>query len=377
MPLKNKRIYLSPPHMSGDEINYVKDAIQSNWVAPIGPHVDQFEDEMAKYIGVNHAVALSSGTAALHLALKIVGVKEGDLVFCSDLTFVASGNAICYLGAIPVFIDSEDSSWNMCPQSLEWALKNNSPKAVIVTDIYGQSANYEMILNICEKFKIPIIEDAAESLGAVYKGQKCGSFGEMAIFSFNGNKIITTSGGGMLLSNNAEYIERARKLASQARESVVHYEHLELGYNYRMSNIIAAIGRAQLKSLDSFIEKRKRIFSRYKKELNSIKGVSFMPEINHGSSTRWLSIMMVNDPVGKKINSIIHHLEKKNIEARPVWKPMHLQPLYHNNKFFSINDQHSISEQLYKNGLCLPSGSSLTEADQSRVVAIIKSCFNT
>ena len=365
---KKNKIYLSPPHMSGNELALIEDAIKSNWIAPLGPHVDEFEKEVSAYLGVKDAAALSSGTAALHLSLKILGIKKGDYVFCSDLTFVASANSISYLSAIPIFIDSELKSWNMCPESLEEAFKKYSPKAVIVTDLYGQSADYYEIIKICEKNSVPIIEDAAESLGASYDNKKCGSFGEMAIVSFNGNKIITTSGGGMLLSNNQDYIIKARKLASQAKEDYLHYEHVELGYNYRMSNIIAAIGRAQLKVLDSYVKIRRKIFNNYKENLIDNKNINFIPELDLSYSTRWLTVMQINN---NSVNSLINHLISKNIEARPVWKPMHLQPLYINNDFIKIQDK-SISKQLFDNGLCLPSGSNLATEDQIKVIEEIK-----
>ena len=374
MTIKNNKIYLSPPHMSGEELKLIQDAIKSNWIAPLGPHVDEFEKEISAYIGVKDAAALSSGTAALHLSLEVLGVKKDDFVFCSDLTFVASANAIAYLGAIPIFIDSEKKSWNMCPESLEKAFKKYSPKAVIVTDIYGQSADYHEIVKICEKYSVPIIEDAAESLGASFAEKKCGSFGEMAIVSFNGNKIITTSGGGMLLSNNQEYIKKARKLASQAKENYLHYEHIELGYNYRMSNIIAAIGRAQLKVLDKYVKIRRTIFNNYKEHLIENKNIDFMPELDGSFATRWLTVLQINHNSKISVNSLINHLINKNIEARPVWKPMHLQPLYIKNDFIKAEDN-SISKKLFENGLCLPSGSNLSEADQIKVIKGIKSFF--
>ena len=372
MTIKNNKIYLSPPHMSGEELRLIKDAIKSNWIAPLGPHVDEFEREISAYLGVKDAAALSSGTAALHLSLNILGIKKNDFVFCSDLTFVASANAISYLGAIPIFIDSEEKSWNMCPDSLEEAFKKFSPKAVIVTDLYGQSADYHEILEICKKYNVPIIEDAAESLGASYGKKKCGSFGEMAIISFNGNKIITTSGGGMLLSNNEEYIKKARKLASQAKEDCLHYEHIDLGYNYRMSNIIAAIGRAQLKVLDKYVHLRRGVFNFYKENLIENKNINFMPELKGSSSTRWLTVLQINKNYKFSVNSLINHLISKNIEARPVWKPMHLQPLYMKSNFIKIKEK-SISKKLFNNGLCLPSGSNLTSKEQIKVIKEIKS----
>lgn len=367
----NKKIYLSPPHLNGDELEYISDAIESNWIAPLGPHVDAFEKEISEYIGVNHAAALSSGTAALHLALEILGVKKGDFVFCSDLTFIACANAICYLGAIPVFIDSEKSSWNMCPDSLKIAFKSHKPKAVVVTNLYGQSANYAELSAICEKHNVPIIEDAAESLGAEYDGKKCGSFGELAILSFNGNKIITTSGGGMLLSQNPSYIEKSKILSTQAREDALHYEHKVVGYNYRMSNILAALGRAQLKSLDGFVSKRRNIFLYYKKHLGVLNQIEFMPEIDNGISTRWLTTICFKDFTYKDIESIIKKFSIENIEARPLWKPMHLQPVFKGLPFVSNYGGQGLSGQLFQQGLCLPSGSNLSKTDQDRIIGLL------
>lgn len=369
-PNMNNKIYLSPPHMNGEENSYIEDAINSNWVAPLGPHVDAFENELANYVGVKYAVALSSGTAALHLSLKILGLNQGDYVFCSDLTFVASANAICYLGAIPVFIDSEESSWNMCAKSLELAFKKYLPKAVLVTDLYGQSANYKAIQDICNKYNVPIIEDAAESLGAEYNQQKCGSYGEMAIISFNGNKIITNSGGGMLLSNNKNYINEAKKLSTQSREKAIHYEHAQIGYNYRMSNILAALGRAQFKTLDSFIEKRRKIFNYYNDHLLCIDDIDFMPEIKNGKSTHWLSVILLQKTTHEKIERIITNFAKNNIEIRPIWKPMHLQPVFDGCSFFHANKK-PFSRYLFKHGICLPSGSNLLKCDMDRIIDLL------
>ena len=368
---QKKTIYLSPPHLNGEEINFIQDAIDSNWIAPLGPHVDQFENEVADYIGVNHAAALSSGTAALHLALKIIGVKSGDYVFCSDLTFVATINAIKYLDAKPIFIDSEESSWNMCPKSLDMAFRKYSPKAIIVTDLYGQSADYSSISEICNNYQTPIIEDAAESLGAEYNDRKCGSFGEMSILSFNGNKIITTSGGGMLLSNNESYIAKARKLATQSREEAVHYEHAQVGYNYRMSNILAALGRAQLISLSNYVEKRRNIFEYYYNNLKGINGITFMPEIKQGKSSRWLSVILLKNKTHDKIEEIIKLFEIEGIETRPIWKPMHLQPIFSDTPFFH-NSLNPLSKDLFDHGLCLPSGSSLKNDDMDKIINILK-----
>ena len=366
----NKKIYLSPPHLNGEEIDFIKDAIDSNWIAPLGPHVDAFESEVADYVGVKQAAALSSGTAGLHLALEMLGVQKGDHVFCSDLTFVASANAIRYLNAIPVFIDAEPTSWNMSPSALEKAFESISPKAVIVTDIYGQSADYKSIAEICNKHQTPIIEDAAESLGAEYNRKKCGSFGEMAILSFNGNKIITTSGGGMLLSDRSEFVLKAKKLSTQSREEALHYEHTQVGYNYRLSNILAALGRAQLKSLDQYVEKRREIFNYYYNNLNNIDGIRFMPEIENGKSTRWLSVVLLKNINHEKIEDIIRSFSEENIEVRPIWKPMHLQPVFEDASFY-YNGQKPISASLFEHGLCLPSGSDLSKNDLNRIIELL------
>ena len=366
----HKKIYLSPPQLNGEEIDFIKDAIDSNWIAPLGPHVDAFESEVADYVGVKQAAALSSGTAALHLALEMLGVQKGDHVFCSDLTFVASANAIRYLNAIPVFIDAEPTSWNMSPSALEKAFESVLPKAVIVTDIYGQSADYKLIAEICDKHQTPIIEDAAESLGAEYNRKKCGSFGEMAILSFNGNKIITTSGGGMLLTDRSEFVLKAKKLSTQSREEALHYEHAQVGYNYRLSNILAALGRAQLKSLDQYVEKRRKIFNYYYNNLKDIEGIRFMPEIENGKSTRWLSVVLMENINHDKIEDIIRSFSEENIEVRPIWKPMHLQPVFEDASFY-YNSQKPISASLFEHGLCLPSGSDLSKNDLNRIIELL------
>ena len=366
----HKKIYLSPPHLNGEEIDFIKNAIDSNWIAPLGPHVDAFESEVADYVGVKQAAALSSGTAALHLALEMLGVQKGDHVFCSDLTFVASANAIRYLNAIPVFIDAEPTSWNMSPSALEKAFESVLPKAVIVTDIYGQSADYKLIAEICDKHQTPIIEDAAESLGAEYNRKKCGSFGEMAILSFNGNKIITTSGGGMLLADRSEFVLKAKKLSTQSREEALHYEHAQVGYNYRLSNILAALGRAQLKSLDQYVEKRREIFNYYYNNLKNIEGIKFMPEIENGKSTRWLSVVLMENINHDKIEDIIRSFSEENIEVRPIWKPMHLQPAFKGAAFY-YNGQKPISAGLFEHGLCLPSGSDLSKNDLNRIIELL------
>ena len=285
--MPNKRIYLSPPHMSGQEVELMKDAFDSNWIAPLGPHVDAFEKEMEKYLGINHALALSTGTAALHLALIITNIKKGDVVLCPTLTFSASANVILYENAIPVFLDIDPDTWTLNPDLLVIAIEKYQPKALITVDLYGQSADYDVILEICGSYNVAVIEDAAEALGAVYKGQKCGTFGRMGVLSFNGNKIITTSSGGMLVSDNEDYVKKARFLATQAREQEIHYEHRELGYNYRMSNLLAAVGRGQLQVLDERVEARREIFKRYFDTLSEIKGIEFMPEAKYSGSTRW------------------------------------------------------------------------------------------
>lgn len=373
-----KRIYLSPPHMSGNEMKYINDAFETNWIAPLGPNVDAFEKEIAKYVGVSEAVAVSSGTAAIHLALSLLDVQKGDYVFCSTLTFVASANPILYQGAIPVFIDSEPETWNMSPQALKRALVASSvdgklPKAVIVVNLYGQIAKMDEIISLCNHYKVPIIEDAAESLGSIYKGKASGSFGKFGVFSFNGNKIITTSGGGMLVSDDVEAIKKARFLATQAKDPAPHYEHSSIGFNYRMSNILAGIGRAQLEVLEERVQTRRILFDRYKKELSSIPGIQFMSELEQTVSNRWLSVFTIK---GKEtlhsIQYIISSLSEKNIEARNVWKPLHRQPLFKGNKYFPHNDNDSISDRLFKFGICLPSGSNMLEEEQDRVINCLK-----
>ncbi len=374
------KIYLSPPHLSGLEKEFLHEALDSNWIAPLGPQVDMFEEEMAQYLGVKSAVALNSGTAALHLALRVSGVKSGDIVLCPSLTFSSSANVILYENAIPVFIDSDTKTWNMDVFSLERAIasckkQNILPKALIAVDLYGQSADYDIITNICKKNNIVVIEDAAEALGSEYNGAKCGSFGKSGIFSFNGNKIITTSGGGMLVSNDKEFVEQARFLSTQAREPEIYYEHKELGYNYRMSNLLAAVGRGQLVFLDERVRSKQEIFSTYKSALEHIEGLKFMPEASYGISNRWLTTLTINENVARfNKDEVIKKLEKENIESRPVWKPMHLQPLYKEFEYF-ISEKGDISQMLFNNGLCLPSGTSLSINDQEKIIDIILS-FN-
>ncbi|MBT4685610.1 MAG: aminotransferase class I/II-fold pyridoxal phosphate-dependent enzyme [Candidatus Marinimicrobia bacterium] len=371
--MKNNRIYLSPPHMGGKERALLLDAFDSNWIAPLGPHVNEFEKEMAQYLGVKHAAALCSGSSALHLALIIAGIKEGDRVLCPSLTFSASANVILYEKAQPIFVDSDPNTWVLDLAACEKAMQKYNPKALISVDLYGQSCNYNAITDLCGKYNVLLIEDAAEALGADFKSKKCGSFGEMGILSFNGNKIITTSGGGMLVSNNEEFVTKARFLATQAREPDLHYEHKELGYNYRLSNLLAAVGRGQLEVIDDRVSKRRSIFNQYKKALSHVDGFTFMQEADYGKSNRWLTTLTVNEKVvGISRTQIIDALEKENIEARPVWKPMHMQPLYKKCEYIK-SDVQDVSAELFENGLCLPSGSSLSEGDQGRIIDIILS----
>ncbi|MBY0145890.1 DegT/DnrJ/EryC1/StrS aminotransferase family protein [Neobacillus niacini] len=364
--------------MSGNEHKYINEAFETNWIAPLGPNVDEFEKEIAQYVGVNGAVAVSSGTAAIHLALLLLGVGKGDKVFCSSLTFVASANPIVYQGAEPIFIDSEPDTWNMSPQALERAFKDalkdgNLPKAVILVNLYGQSAKMEEITVICNQYGVPIIEDAAESIGAMYKGKASGTFGKFGIFSFNGNKIITTSGGGMLVSNDQEALQRARFLATQARDAAPHYQHSQIGFNYRLSNILAGIGRAQLEVLDDRITARRAVFQQYYDALSNIPGLRFMPELAETFSNRWLTALTINEnETGISVIDILNALSEENIEARPVWKPLHLQPVFKERKYYSHNKNESVSETLFNNGLCLPSGSNMTDEDIKTVIHYIK-----
>jgi pyridoxal phosphate-dependent aminotransferase EpsN len=369
-----KRIYLSSPHMSGLEQHYVQDAFDTNWIAPLGPHVDAFEQEFCSAIGIHYAAALSSGTAALHLALMLVGVGRDDEVIVSDLTFSASVNPIVYLGGKPTFVDSQRSSWNMDPNLLEDILAKRAqfgklPKAVILVHLYGQSADVDPILAMCGRYGIPLIEDAAEALGATYKGHSPGTLGRMGIFSFNGNKIITTSGGGMLVADDEALIKHARKLATQARDPAPYYQHTEIGYNYRLSNVCAAIGRGQLPALHKRIAARRHNFDCYKNALGEVDGIAFMPEASWGHSTRWLTCITV-DPVrfGADRETVRLALERENIESRPVWKPMHLQPIFSGCECVGG----SVSEDLFLHGLCLPSGSNLTDDDLSSVIDAIR-----
>ena len=374
----NKRLYLSPPYVTEAEKHYVDEAFATNWIAPLGPHVDAFEQELAAVAGVFSVAALTSGTAAIHLALKLCGVAAGDEVYCSSLTFSASANPIVYQGAQPVFIDSDRESWNMSVTALKQAFadsrkRNKLPKALIVANLYGQSADMEPILELCNEHGVPVIEDAAESLGATYKNKASGSWGKYGIYSFNGNKIITTSGGGALISNDAAGIAKARFWATQARDPARHYQHSEIGYNYRMSNVLAGIGRGQLQTLEARVAARRRIFDRYVAKLADIAGLEFMPEAAYGKSNRWLTTLTV-DPAMCSVTciDIMEALEKENIESRPVWKPMHLQPVFADCRYYPHLDGNSVSDELFENGICLPSGTAMTEAEQDRVIGIIR-----
>ncbi|MEP4034501.1 MAG: aminotransferase class I/II-fold pyridoxal phosphate-dependent enzyme [Hyphomicrobiales bacterium] len=376
----SKRIFLSAPHMGRYEKEYVEEAFRSNWIAPIGPNVDAFEKELCDIVGARAGAALSSGSAALHLSMRILGVEAGDRVFCSSLTFIASANPIRYQGAEPVFIDSEPETWNMSPRALERALadakaQGKTPKAIVVVNLYGQSADMAPILELADHYGVPVVEDAAESLGAKYKGRPSGTFGKLGVFSFNGNKIITTSGGGMLISDEPELIERARFLSTQAREPAIHYEHKEVGYNYRMSNILAGVGRGQLRVLEDRVNARRALFETYKEALHEIPGLEWMPEPIWSFSNRWLSVCTLDEAVtGIDHHTLLRKLGDEMIEARPVWKPLHLQPVFDGCTYYT-HDNTSVSERLYNTGLCLPSGSNMEPEDIDRVTNKIKSIF--
>lgn len=374
----NKKIYLSSPHMGGLEQQYIEEAFQTNWIAPLGSNVDAFEKEVADMTKVKYAVALSSGTAALHLGLKLLGVCKGDLVLCSSLTFAASCFPILYEGAIPVFIDSEPDSFNMSPSALEKALETYKsikklPKAVVIVDLYGQSADYDKLLELCKSYGVAVLEDAAEALGATYKGKYAGTLGDIGVFSFNGNKIITTSGGGMLISDNKSFVEKAKFLSTQAREAERYYEHRSLGYNYRMSNVLAGIGRGQLRVLEQRIEQKKRIYEAYREGFSTIGEIEMMPIKDYGQPNYWLSVITLKGNSKIKPVDIILALEQENIEARHIWKPMQLQPLFKDYSFFShYTGKSSVSESLFDRGLCLPSDTKLTEKDMDRIIGLVK-----
>jgi dTDP-4-amino-4,6-dideoxygalactose transaminase len=354
----------------GYEMDYIKEAFDTNWIAPLGPNVNGFEQELAAKVGAKHAAALSSGTAAIHMALKAAGIGTGDIVFCQSLTFSATANPIIYQNAIPVFIDSDYETWNMDPNALEEAFeKYPNVKAVLIVHLYGLSADMDKIMEICNKHNVVVIEDAAESLGTYYKGKHTGTFGDYGVFSFNGNKIITTSGGGMLVSNNEEKIKKVRFWATQARDQARHYQHSELGFNYRMSNVVAGIGRGQLKVLEQRVAKKRYIFEFYKRELGLLDGIQFMPINEWNEPNCWLSCITLSGKV--RPLDIMEALEKENIESRPIWKPMHMQPFFEKYEYIGGD----VGGKLFENGVCLPSDSKMTDGDLNRVVSIIKELF--
>ena len=378
--MNNSKIWLSSPHMGGNEQSFVNEAFETNWVAPLGPNVTNFEKDLENYIGNDsHVAALSSGTAALHLGLILLGVKAGDEVICQSMTFSASANPIVYLGATPVFIDSELDTWNMCPIALEEAIvdriaNDKKPKAIIGVHLYGMPYKVDEIQAIANKYQIPILEDSAEALGSSYKEQKCGTFGEISVLSFNGNKIITTSGGGALVAKDEKIKDKALFLATQARDNAPHYQHSEIGYNYRMSNICAGIGRGQIQVLDKHVGLRREMHQLYVDIFGSIDGVTVLTEPSSDYfSNHWLTAIVVNPDLtnGKTREDLRLALEKANIESRPLWKPMHLQPVFETYPYYG----NKVSEQLFENGLCLPSGSNLTEEEKNRIIAQIQLFF--
>jgi len=370
---KQKRILLSVPHMGGREEEFVREAFRTNWLSTVGPNIDQFEADFSRLIGLP-AVALSSGTAAMHLGLRLLGVGPGDEVFCPTLTFVASANPVAYLGARPVFFDSERSTWNLDPQLLREALaqranQNRLPRAVIVVHLFGQTSDMDLIMEVCDKYGVPVLEDAAEAVGATYKGKFAGTIAPVAAFSFNGNKMITTTGGGMLVAHDAEWVNRARFWSTQARDPGIAYEHSEMGYNYRMSNVLAGIGRGQLLVLNDRIAKRREIAFRYRDELADLPGIQLMPQADYGLHTNWLSCFLIDEKsFGIDRDELIRTLDNANIESRPIWKPMHLQKLYQRAECFGG----SVAEDLFRRGICLPSSSSLSEEDQHRIIRTIR-----
>ncbi|HWD87872.1 MAG TPA: aminotransferase class I/II-fold pyridoxal phosphate-dependent enzyme [Mucilaginibacter sp.] len=375
----NSKIWLSSPHMGGREFDFVKEAFDTNWIAPLGPNVDGFEHDLVAYTHTGYAAALSSGTAALHLALIMIGVQPGDEVICQSFTFSATANPIVYLGATPVFVDSEAETWNMSPGALETAIedrisKGKKPKAIVPVHLYGMPAKINQIMAIADKYGIPVIEDAAEALGSTINGKAAGTFGILGVLSFNGNKIITTSGGGALISENKEFIDRARFLSTQARDAAPHYQHSQIGYNYRMSNICAGIGRGQMLVLDEHKALRRKVYETYVEQLSALPGIKFLNEPAGSESNRWLTTITI-DPVesnGITRESIRLALEKDNIESRPLWKPMHLQPVFQHYPYYANGE---VSAALFDSGLCLPSGSNMPEPDQKRVIDIIKLNF--
>jgi len=379
--MDNTRIFLSPPHIGEYEQQFVKDAFNSNYIAPLGPQVDAFEEEFSEYTGIQHCVALSSGTAAMHLALKELGVGPGDEVIGSTLTFVGSISPVIFLGASLVVVDCDRASWNMDPDLLtreleEAQVRGRLPKAVVPTDLYGQCADYDRIFAVCERFGVPVVVDAAEAMGARYgrrPGLHAGKGAKAAVFSFNGNKIMTTSGGGMLASDDKALIDRARFLSQQAREPVPHYEHTEIGFNYRMSNVLAGIGRGQLAVLDDRVQRRREIFEYYRQALEDVPGIEFMPEADYGTANRWLTVILITPELfGADSEAVRLALEAENIESRPVWKPMHMQPVFQTTHPCRVVGG-KVSEDLFSRGLCLPSGTAMTSHDQDRVIRTVLS----
>lgn len=373
-----KKIYLSSPTMHGDEQRFVNEAFETNWVAPLGPNVNNLETEMAEYTGCGYAAALSAGTAAIHLGLKLLGVGQGDIVFVSALTFSASCNPIVYEKATPVFIDSEPDTWNMSPKALEKAFeKYPNPKAVIIVHLYGTPAKLDELMDICSRHNVPVLEDAAESLSSTYKGRHTGTFGRIGIYSFNGNKIITTSGGGMLVSKEEELVKEARKLATQARDAARHYQHSEIGYNYRMSNIDAGIGRGQLLHLEEHKALKKKIYKRYGEAFGDIEGILMNPMNPKGDANNWLSCITLREGCGVVPYDVMDALEAENIETRPIWKPMQLQPVFAGCDFINHNDDGvSVSEDIFNRGVCLPSDIKNSDEDMERIIGVIRALFN-
>jgi dTDP-4-amino-4,6-dideoxygalactose transaminase len=371
-----ERVYLSPPHMGGREIAFVEEAFRANWVSPAGPNIDAFENELCKYNNISFCAGLSSGTAAIHLALILLGVEQGDEVICSTFTFAGTCNPVAYQKAIPVFVDSESQTWNMDPELLDETIKDRmkkgkKPKAIIPVHLYGMPAKISAIMKVARQYEIPVIEDAAEGLGASFDGKKLGTFGDIGVYSFNGNKIITTSGGGALVSNNDAWIKKAKFLATQARDPAPHYQHSEIGYNYRLSNISAGIGRGQLQVLDQRVNQRREIFDFYKESFNS-SGIFFQPEMNGSRSNRWLTCILLPEESKVRPHDVMIALENENIESRPLWKPMHMQPVFSKAPVYGG----SVSEKLFDTGICLPSGSNLSNDTLKRITSIVKSRLN-
>lgn len=376
----SNRIYLSSPHMGGEEIHFINEAFEANWIAPVGPHISAFEEDLGRYSRAGHAVALSSGTAAIHLALILLGVEQGDEVLCSSFTFAGSSFPILYQRAVPVFIDSEKDTWNMDPELLEAAIKDRikkgrKPKALILVHLYGMPAKLAELLKVAESYDIPVIEDAAEALGSSYHNKRLGAFGKFGIYSFNGNKIITTGGGGALLSHDNTLIEKARFLSTQARDVAVHYQHSEVGFNYRLSNIAAGIGRGQMKVLDERVNQRRSNFLFYQRELAEFEGINFVSEMENCFSNRWLTTITIDPQKIKHVDreTMRVGLEKHNIESRPLWKPMHMQPLFKDYPFYG----NGISSQLFQDGLCLPSGSNLTDNQREKIIEVLKKLLSS